>query len=94
MAEIAREALRGLVERFNEDTKPSMLQRIGISSAKSAKTKATEILENSVHGDFNELRASVDNLEKKWKESHGPVSLGLDSCAFESNHSNICQIDI
>ncbi|KAI3339974.1 hypothetical protein F4824DRAFT_453748 [Ustulina deusta] len=93
VAEIAREALRGLVERFNEDTKPSMLQRIGMSSAKSAKTKATEILENSVHGDFNELRASVDNLEKKWKESHGPIYKAFKSlCGTLDDHKNILAI--
>ena len=42
---------------------------------KSSKTKAGELLEKSVEGDFNDLKASVDNLEEKWKESHGPVSV-------------------
>ena len=40
---------------------------------KSSKTKAGELLENAVEGDFNDLRVSVDNLEEKWKENHGPV---------------------
>jgi hypothetical protein len=64
-----------------------MLQRIKISSTKSAKTKAIEVLENSVHGDFSELKASVNNLEEKWKESHGPVSRTLYDWTY---HSNTC----
>lgn len=79
MAEIAREALRGIVEKFNEDAKPTMRQRMGLSSSKSAKAKATEVLENSVHGDFNELKASVDNLEQAWKDNHGRVSIAFGS---------------
>ncbi|TGJ83183.1 hypothetical protein E0Z10_g5585 [Xylaria hypoxylon] len=90
VAEIAREALQGIVDKFNEDAKPSMLQCIGISSAKSAKTKAIEVLENSTSGDFNELKASVDNLEKKWKESHGPIYKAFKSlCGTLDDHKSL-----
>ncbi|KAI1348457.1 hypothetical protein F5Y01DRAFT_306769 [Xylaria sp. FL0043] len=73
VAEIAREVLQRTIEKFNGDAKPSVLQRMGISSSKSSKTKATELLENTVHGHFTEIRASVDNLEIAWKESHGSI---------------------
>ena len=73
VAEIARTELQKVVNKFNEDAKPTGLARMGFR-VKSSKTKAGELLENSVEGDFNDLRVSVDNLEEKWKESHGPVS--------------------
>lgn len=44
---------------------------------KTSKTKAGEVLEKSMEGDFNDLKTSVDNLEEKWKESHGPVSVSF-----------------
>jgi len=73
ITEIARTALQERINKFNEDSKPAALQRIGIS-IKSTKAKAIEVLEGSVQSDFNELKASVDNLEEKWKENHGPAS--------------------
>jgi hypothetical protein len=73
VAEIARTALQERINKFNEDSKPSALQRMGIS-IKSTKAKAIEVLEGSVQSDFNELKASVDKLEEKWKENHGPAS--------------------
>jgi hypothetical protein len=79
-----------MVDKFIEDAKPSVLQRIGIP-IKSTKTKTIEVLEDSVHRDFNELKASVDNLEEKWKESHGPVSRAPDAGAY---HSDTCHRDI
>ena len=54
VAKIARVALQAVVDRFNVDAKPSMLQRMK-TSTKSAKEKATKVLEDSIHGDFNEL---------------------------------------
>ncbi|KAI1289048.1 hypothetical protein F5Y03DRAFT_378571 [Xylaria venustula] len=90
VAEIAREALQKIVEKFNEDAKPSMLQRMRISSAKSSQTKATEVLQNSLQGDFNELKASVDNLEKKWKEGHGRIYKAFKSiCSTLDDHTSI-----
>ena len=74
VAEIARTELQKVVDKFNEDAKPTGLARMGFR-VKSSKTKAGELLENAVEGDFNDLRVSVDNLEQKWKESHGPVSV-------------------
>ncbi|KAJ2995712.1 hypothetical protein NUW58_g1197 [Xylaria curta] len=71
IAKIAREALQRMVNECNENAKPSMLQRVGIST-KSSKAKATGVLEDSLH-DFNELKVSVKELEKEWKESHGPI---------------------
>ena len=79
-----------MVDKFIEDVKPSALQRIRIPN-KSAKTKAIEVLEGSVQRDFNELRASVDSLEEKWKESHGPVNRAPDAGAYRSN---TCHLDI
>ncbi|KAF2967369.1 hypothetical protein GQX73_g6225 [Xylaria multiplex] len=93
MAEIAREALQGIINKFNEDAKPSMLQRMGISSSKPAKTRAIEVLENSTHGDFNELKASVDNLEKKWKESHGLIYKAFKRiCGTLDDHRSILAV--
>jgi hypothetical protein len=43
------------------------------SSSKSAKTKAVEVLEQSVLADFNQLKEAVENLEKSWKENNGAV---------------------
>jgi hypothetical protein len=74
-------ALQEMVDKFIEDVKPSALQRIRIP-IKSAKIKAIEVLEGSVQRDFNEVKASVDNLEEKWKESHGPVSRASDAGAY------------
>ena len=74
VAEIARTELQKVVDKFNEDAKPTGLARMGFRG-KTSKTKAGEVLEKSVEGDFNDLKASVDNLEEKWKESHWPVSV-------------------
>ena len=90
VAEIARAALQEMVDKFIEDAKPSALQRIRIP-IKLAKIKAIEVLEGSVQRDFNELKASVDNLEEKWKESHGPVSRVPDAGAYRSD---TCHLDI
>ncbi|KAI3316662.1 hypothetical protein HD806DRAFT_517086 [Xylariaceae sp. AK1471] len=93
VAEIAMEALRGVVDKFNADAKPSMFQRMKISSAKSAETKAIEVLKNSVHGDFNELKASVNNLEKKWKESHGPIYEAFKKlCGTLDDHKSLLAV--
>ena len=89
IAEIARAALQEIVDKFIEDAKPSAPQCIRIP-IKSAKAKAIEVLEGSVQRDFNELKASVDNLEK-WKESHGPVSRAPDAGAY---CSDTCHLDI
>jgi hypothetical protein len=73
IAEIAKNALQNMVDKYLEDAKPSTLQRMGFN-VKSSRTKAVEVLEGSLQSDVKELKASVDNLEAKWKESHGPVS--------------------
>lgn len=73
-----------MVDKFTEDAKPSAWQRMGVK-IKPAKTKAIEVLNDSVETDFTELRASIDNLEEKWKESHGPVCRGLDIITYCSN---------
>jgi hypothetical protein len=73
IAEIAREELRNMIITFNE-TKPSTFQRLGLQKGKSTKAKAIEVLEEAVRGDFNDLKASIDEMEEKWKSNHGPVS--------------------
>ncbi|KAL2694964.1 hypothetical protein Neosp_001553 [[Neocosmospora] mangrovei] len=70
IAEIARVALQETIDKLTESAKPSMMQRIGIS-AKSTKTKTIEVLTDAVQGDFESLKASIDNLEKEWKAKHG-----------------------
>lgn len=63
-----------MVDKFVEEEKPSMLQRMGIPY-KSTKQKAREVLKDIVERDVSELKASIDKLEEKWKENNGPVRL-------------------
>jgi hypothetical protein len=88
VAEIARTELQKVVNKFNEDAKPTGWARMGFGG-KSSKTKAGELLEKSVEGDFNDLKASVDNLEAKWKESHGPVSVNSNDVLHCSDNLDI-----
>ncbi|KAJ3576263.1 hypothetical protein NPX13_g3754 [Xylaria arbuscula] len=93
VAMIAREALAGVVEKFNDDVKPTMRQRMGLSTSKPAQVRATEVLENSMHGDFNELKASVDNLEQNWKDNHGRIYKCFKSlCGTFDDHKSILAI--
>lgn len=62
-----------MVDKFNQDAKPSVLQRIGIRG-KSSAAKSIEMLESSMEDDSNDLKTTVDDLHEKWREGHGPVS--------------------
>lgn len=73
MAEIAKTALQKTVNEFNENAKPSTLQRMGFS-AKSTREKAIEVLAGAANGNLEDLKASVDNLDEAWKQRHGRVS--------------------
>lgn len=88
VAEIARTELQKVVNKFSEDAKPTRLERIGFKG-KSSKTKAGELLAKSAEGDFNDLKASVDNLEEKWKENHGPVSINSNEVIYCSDDLDI-----
>lgn len=77
MAEIAKTALQKTVNEFNENAKPTTLQRMGLSS-KSTKEKAVEVLAGAANSDLDDLKASVDNLDEAWKGRHGKVSLILE----------------
>ncbi|KAI0198041.1 hypothetical protein F4808DRAFT_437454 [Astrocystis sublimbata] len=70
VAESAREALRRTIEEFNDRTRPSVLQRVGISS-KSKTTVSIAGLETTMH--LDEVKSFVQRLETSWKESHGTV---------------------
>jgi hypothetical protein len=82
VAKLAKVELQKTVDKFKKDYKPSSLQRFGFL-AESKKTKANDLLESAIQGDFNDLTTSLDDLEAKWKENHGPVSLSVESF----NHS-------
>ncbi|KAI0891984.1 hypothetical protein F4806DRAFT_481308 [Annulohypoxylon nitens] len=71
-SDIARDTLKKMVDKFVEEEKPSMLQRMGIPY-KSTKQKAREVLKDMVERDVSELKTSIDKLEEKWKENNGPV---------------------
>jgi hypothetical protein len=75
VANIAREQLQIIVDKFKTESKPSTLQRMGLAG-KSSKTKAVELLETSIEGEgYNEPLALVENLETEWKTNNGKVSL-------------------
>jgi hypothetical protein len=74
IANVAREQVEKIIEKFNRESKPSTWQQLGFSH-KSTKAKVMEVLQGSTNGDFNSLRTLVDNLEIGWKETHGPVRL-------------------
>lgn len=74
VAEIAKTALQKTVDEFNENAKPTTLQRMGFSG-KSTKEKAVEVLAGAANGDLEDLKASIDNLDETWKGRHGRVSL-------------------
>ncbi|KAI0850705.1 hypothetical protein F5Y00DRAFT_268133 [Daldinia vernicosa] len=71
-SEIAKNALLQMVNKFIENEKPSMLQRIGFSH-KPAKSKANSILLDLVQSDPKELEATIDNLEENWKQKNGRI---------------------
>ncbi|KAL6362786.1 hypothetical protein LRP88_04092 [Fusarium phalaenopsidis] len=82
VVEIARVELQTMVDKCTEDAaKPSTLERIGLPF-KSPKKKVVDVLQSSVQGSFTELKVSVDKLEKKWQENHGPAA---------NNHSEIAE---
>ncbi|KAH6974934.1 hypothetical protein BKA56DRAFT_589797 [Ilyonectria sp. MPI-CAGE-AT-0026] len=92
IAEIARVALQETIDKLTESAKPSMMQRIGISP-KSTKTKTIEVLTDAVQGDFESLKASIDNLEKEWKAKHGRVHTSFMSlCKTLDNHKRVFAI--
>jgi phage gp29-like protein len=74
-AEIARDELRKIVVRFYEETKRFTFQRRGLPGSMLTRKKAIEVLEDTVPGDFNDLKATINDIEEKWKENHGTVSL-------------------
>lgn len=71
-ANVAREQLQKIVDKFDEDAKPSTLQKLGFSHT-PMKTKVADVLRNSIQGDIDDLKVSIDNLEIEWKEKNGPV---------------------
>ncbi|KAI1378366.1 hypothetical protein F4677DRAFT_443578 [Hypoxylon crocopeplum] len=71
-SDIARETLQKMVNKFVENEKPSMLQRMGISH-KSTKSKANEVLKSMVESDVGELEAAIDGLEEDWKKRNGRI---------------------
>ncbi|KAJ4292783.1 hypothetical protein N0V90_009446 [Kalmusia sp. IMI 367209] len=73
VANVAREQLQKMVDKFDEDAKPSTWQQLGLSH-KSRKAKAAEVLRTSMDGDISELKASVNSLETEWKEKHGQAA--------------------
>ncbi|KAI1174268.1 hypothetical protein F4777DRAFT_554453 [Nemania sp. FL0916] len=73
VARIAREALDGVVSKFKADAKPSLLQRMKISSSKSERATAIGLLEKSVNNDADDLKVTVSTIEQKWKEGHGRI---------------------
>jgi hypothetical protein len=75
VANIARNALNDVVEKFVGDRSKQITgSRMGITF-KSAKTKANEMLQDSVDCDFVELQNSLDNLQEQWKGGQGPVGV-------------------
>ncbi|KAI1658643.1 hypothetical protein F4813DRAFT_40293 [Daldinia decipiens] len=72
VSEIAKNALLEMVNKFIENEKPSMLQRIGFSH-KPAKSKANNMLLDLVQSDPQELEAIIDNLEEAWKQNNGRI---------------------
>lgn len=73
-----------MVDKCTEDAaKPSTLDRMGLPF-KSPKKRVVDVLQSSVQGSLTELRGSVDKLEEKWKENHGPVSQPL--------HAGVCRL--
>ena len=72
-SDIARDSLQKMVKKFVEEDKPSFLERFGLPH-KSARQKAKEMLRDIAESDVKELKASVENLEDRWKENNGPVS--------------------
>ncbi|KAI1483503.1 hypothetical protein F4774DRAFT_367774 [Daldinia eschscholtzii] len=71
-SEIAKDVLSKTVDKFIENEKPSLLQRIGFSH-KSAKSKATNALLDLVEKDPKELEKSIDDLEENWKKNNGRI---------------------
>lgn len=69
-----------MIDEYIEAEKPSVMQRIGISHW-SARTKANEVLEDSLPRDIKAFKELVDDLERKWKEENGPVSRTSDAKA-------------
>jgi hypothetical protein len=71
-----------MVNEFKKDSKPLALQKLGISR-KSKMMKVNDLLESAIKGDYNDLMANIDNMQAKWEENHGPVSLSI---GFSSNN--------
>ncbi|KAI2466169.1 hypothetical protein F4781DRAFT_424242 [Annulohypoxylon bovei var. microspora] len=91
-SDIARDTLQKMVNKFIEEEKPSVLQRMGIPY-KSAKQKTREMLRGIVESDVNELKSSVDNLDEKWKENNGPVfKVFKKLCKTLDDHKSIFSI--
>ncbi|KAI1155265.1 hypothetical protein F4825DRAFT_68629 [Nemania diffusa] len=91
-AEIARQTLQQMVDKFNQDAKPSVLQRIGIRG-KSSAAKSIEMLESSMEDDSNDLKTTVDDLHEKWREGHGPIyKVFIKLCNTFDDHRSIFAI--
>lgn len=74
VANIAREQLQKLIDKFNGDLKPSTWQQLGFLH-KPAKNKVADVLSQSVDGDISDLKDFVGSLEVDWKQKHGPVGI-------------------
>lgn len=72
VANLAREQIENVVNKFNQEAKKSAWEHLGFMH-KTSKQKAVEVLQDHTNKDFNDLKALVDNLEGEWKEAHGPV---------------------
>lgn len=92
VANIAREQLQEIIDKFNGDLKPSTWQQLGFSH-KPTKTKVAEALSQSVDGDISDLKRFVDNLEAEWKEKHGPVYLAFRKiCSTLDDHKSVLKV--
>lgn len=73
MADIAREQLQRIVDKFDDDAKPSRWQQFGLTHS-ARKEKATEVIRTSMNNGIDDLKTSIDSLEISWKKEHGTVS--------------------
>ncbi|KAI0151598.1 hypothetical protein GGR57DRAFT_513917 [Xylariaceae sp. FL1272] len=90
VAEVALEALQKVVDEFYEVGKPSKLQIFG-GSHKSANAKAAEVLNNA--NNLDDIKRSVEDIDKSWKESHGPVYNAFQRlCGTLDDHKSLLAI--
>jgi len=62
-----------VIDQYKAELKPSFRDRIGLP-VKSSKAKTVELLEQSIHTDFEGLKQEIDGLEQSWAKNNGEVS--------------------